>query len=66
MVVNVAGSSMDSNDEQPSKKLDGRLFCVTGRLIDFKLEQYANAYVPSEVTEAGITIVSSKLMFLHK
>ena len=62
MVVKVAGSSIDSKPEQPSKILVGKVFCVAGRLIDLRLVQNANAYVPSEDTDAGSTIVSSRFI----
>ncbi len=65
MVVKVAGNSIDSNEVQPSKKLTGSVFCVTGRLIDLSFEQYINAHSPSERTDDGSTIVSSKFMFLQ-
>ena len=48
MVVRVSGSSMDSNEVHPSKKLVGRVFCVTGRLMDLSEVQFANAKVPNE------------------
>ena len=59
MVVNVVGSSIDSSEEQPSKKLVGSVFCVTGRLMDLSDVQPKNAYSPSEDTEGGNTIVSN-------
>ena len=65
MVVKVAGSSIDSSEEQPSKKLVGKVFCVTGRLMDLSDVQYWKAFWPKDLTEGGRTIVSSLLMFLH-
>ena len=65
MVVNVAGRWMESNAEQPSKKLTGSVFWVTGRLMYLSEEQYWNAYIPSDLTDGGNTIVSSRLMFLQ-
>ena len=65
MVVRVAGNSIDSNEVQPSKKLTGRVFCVTGRLIDLSFEQYIKAACPRDFTEGGRTMVSSKFMFLQ-
>ena len=47
MVVKVAGSSIVSKAIQPSKKLCGKVFCVTGRLIDLSEVQYWKAYWPS-------------------
>ncbi len=56
---------MDSNDEQPSKKLTGSVFCVTGKLMDLRFVQFMKAFCPSRLTEAGSTIVSNLLMFLQ-
>ena len=66
MVVKVAGSSIDSKAVQPSKKLTGRVFCVTGRMIFLRLVQNAKAYVPNDFTEGGSTTVSNRLMFLQR
>ena len=65
MVVKVAGSSIFSNEVQPSRKLAGSVFCVTGRLMDLRFVQYMKAFCPSRLTEAGSTIVSILFMFLH-
>ena len=65
MVVKVAGSSIVSKAIQPSKKLCGKVFCVTGRLIDLSDVQFWNAFVPSLYTDGGSTTVSSLFIFLQ-